>query len=55
MDDKLEQLIGTTDRLVWINKDTSTDVGKPHPAMNGLKKDGIATVHQLMKQVDSMK
>ncbi|KAG5585339.1 hypothetical protein H5410_045773 [Solanum commersonii] len=51
----LEKLLSTTERLVCLNKDTSTDVGKLHLAMSRLKHDGISTVHKVMKQVDSIK
>ena len=55
LEDSLEKLISTTNRLVRLNKETNIDVGKLHLALTSLKKNGISTVNQLMKQVDSMK
>ncbi|KAL3337878.1 hypothetical protein AABB24_030166 [Solanum stoloniferum] len=49
LEEGLEKLLNITDRLVYLNKGTSIDVGKLHLALTSVKQDGISTVHKLMK------
>ncbi|KAG5595927.1 hypothetical protein H5410_037159 [Solanum commersonii] len=51
----LETLHDAVEMVFRLQKDTSSDVGKLHIAMIGIKHEGISTVNKLIQQAGSLK
>ncbi|KAH0712494.1 hypothetical protein KY289_008453 [Solanum tuberosum] len=51
----LETLHDAIEKVFRLQKDTTTDVGKLHITMTGIKQEGISTVNKFTHQVDSLK
>lgn len=41
-------------KILQLRKDTSTEVGKMHLYLDGLKQEGVKIFNKLFKQVDSI-